>query len=124
MILRGKVKNGLHHLSYWMEKFENHFTEKTGIKLFPGSLNIELEEDYVLPTTVIRLEKEEIGGTTSINFQPCKIFDRKAFILRTDENATGNGNLPLNIIEIITDIKLRDKYNLQNDDIVEIEFED
>ena len=123
MILKGKVKSGMNNLSYWMERLETYYTEKTGIKLFPGSLNIELEEDFILPSEVIRLEKEEYGGTVSLSILPCKIFGRKAFIIRTDKNATGKGDHPLNIIEVATDVKLRDYYNLKDDDIVEVEIE-
>jgi len=120
MILRGKVKSGMNSLSYWMEKLEKYYTEKTGMKLYPGSLNIELSEHYVLPSSVIRLEKEEYGGTVSVSILPCQIFGRKAFIIRTDKNASGTGDHPLNIIEVATDVKLRDEYNLSDDDIVEI----
>jgi len=120
VILRGKVKSGMNNLSYWMEKLEKYYTEKTGVKLYPGSLNIELPEPYSLPSSVIRLEKEEYGGTVSVSILPCQIFGRKAFIIRTDKNASGTGDHPLNIIEVATDVKLRDEYNLSDGDIVEI----
>jgi riboflavin kinase len=86
---------------------------KTGMKLFPGTLNIQLERPYSLPINVIRLEKEEYGGTVSVNLVPCEVFGRRAFILRTDENESGLGDHSKNIIEVATDIKLRDKYNLK-----------
>ena len=120
MILSGKVKSGMFSLSYWMDKLEKHYTEKAGMKLYPGSLNIELSEPYNLPSEVIRLEKEEYGGTVSLSILPCKIFDRKAFIIRTDKNASGMGDHPLNIIEVATDVKLRDEYDLSDGDIVEV----
>ena len=120
MILKGKVKSGMNNLSYWMEKLEKYYTEKTGVKLYPGSLNIELSEPYSLPSSAIRLEKEEYGGAVSVSILPCQIFERKAFIIRTDKNASGTGDHPLNIIEVATDVKLRDEYNLSDGDIVEI----
>lgn len=120
--LTGRVKSGLGNLSYWMNKMENIYTEKTGVKLFPGSLNVELNESYDLPKNgIIRIEKEEYGGTVSLSIQECKIFDRRAFIVRTDKNARNEGDHPTNIIEIACDVKLRDAYDLKDGDIVNIE---
>jgi len=106
-----------------MEKLEAYYTEKTDVNLFPGTLNIELDEDFHLPPEVIRLEKEEYGGTVSVSILPCKIFGRKAFILRTDKNAAGRGDHPLNIIEIASDVKLRDHYDLRDGDIVDVDLD-
>lgn len=120
MVLQGKVKSGMNNLSYWMEKMHDLYVAKTGMQVYPGSLNIELDKPFILPANGIRLEKEEYGGTVSLSMYPCEIFGRNAFILRTDKNASGNGDHPLTIIEIITDIRLRDEYHLSDGDIVEI----
>jgi riboflavin kinase len=125
MILKGKVKSGMGDLTQRMEQLESYYTQKTGLKLFPGSLNIELDEDFVVDINsknVIRLEGEEYGGTVSVSILPCKIFNRKAFIIRTDKNNEGMGHHSRKIIEVATDIKLRDEYNLFDDDIVEVEI--
>ena len=103
-----------------MDKLEYYYTLKTGVKLYPGSLNIELTEPYHLPKDVIRLEGHEYGGAVSLSILPCRVFDRKAFIIRTDKNASGEGDHPLNIIEVATDVKLRDEYNLKDGDEVEV----
>jgi CTP-dependent riboflavin kinase len=50
----------------------------------------------------------------------CRIFDRPAFLLRTDANEAGRGHHPKNVIEIATDIKLRDLYHLRDGDEVEV----
>lgn len=120
MRLVGKVRSGMNSLSYWMDKLEYHYTAKTGMKLYPGSLNIELPEPFRLPEHVIRLEGREYGGTVSLSILPCRIFDRKAFIIRTDKNASGAGDHPLTIIEVATDVKLRDAYHLKDGDEVEV----
>jgi len=123
-MLTGKVKSGMGNLSYWMEKLHDLYAAKTGMSLYPGSLNIELEDPFVLTDKTIRLEKEEYGGTVSLSMFPCKIFGRKAFILRTDKNAAGSGHHPLNIIEVISDVKLRDVYGLSDGDIVQVKLLD
>ncbi len=119
-ILKGTVVSGMGNFSYWLEKLERFYTQKTGVRLFPGTLNLRLEQPYSLPSQVIRLEKEEYGGTVSVNIVPCRIFDRAAFLLRTDANEAGTGHHPKNIIEIATDIKLRDAYRLVDGDEVEV----
>ena len=55
-ILRGKVVSGKGNFSYWIEKLNDHYLRKTGMRPFPGTLNVQLEEPYTLPGTVIRLE--------------------------------------------------------------------
>jgi len=114
MILKGKVKAGTNNASYWINKLDELYTLKTGMKLYPGTLNIELPEQFIPPSNVIRLEKEEHGGHVSVSILPCSIFGRKAFIIRTDTDDR------LNIIEIATDVRLRDEYCLGDGDIVEV----
>lgn len=119
-VLRGTVVSGMGNFSYWLEKLESFYTQKTGMRLFPGTLNLQLEQPYSLPAEVIRLEKEEYGGTVSVNIVPCRIFERAAFLLRTDANEAGTGHHPKNIIEIAADVKLRDAYHLADGDEIEV----
>jgi len=119
-ILKGVVVSGMGNFSFWLEKLESYYTQKTGMRLFPGTLNLRLDQPYSLPADVIRLEKEEYGGTVSVSMVRCRIFDRPAFLLRTDANEAGRGHHPKNVIEIATDIKLRDLYHLRDGDEVEV----
>lgn len=90
--------------------------------LFPGTLNIQLEQPYSLPARVTRLEEEEYGGTVSVNLVPCLILGRRGFILRTDANEQGRGHHPKTIVEVASDVKLRDYFQLSDGDPVEIEL--
>ena len=119
-VLRGVVVSGMGNFSFWLEKLESFYTGKTGMRLFPGTLNLRLAEPYSLPVEVIRLEKEEYGGTVSVSMVPCRVFERRAFLLRTDANEAGTGHHPKSIIEIATDVKLRDTYGLCDGDEVEV----
>jgi riboflavin kinase, archaea type len=119
-ILKGKIVTGVGDFSGWIKKLNIFYEQKTGMKLFPGTLNIKLEENFHLPYVDLRLEAEEFGGTQGIHIFPCQIFGRKAFILRTDNSENGTGRYPKTIIEIATDVKLRDKYNLYDGDTVEV----
>jgi riboflavin kinase len=74
---------------------------------------------YRTPTNALRLEKEEYGGRVSVSIVPCKIFGRKAFILRPDTDK--HGDPPEKIFKIATDVNLRDTYGLKDGDLVEVE---
>lgn len=120
----GKVVAGMKSFSYWMEKLHEHYARKTGMELYPGTLNVELDQPYSLPKQVIRLEGHEYGGTVSVSMVPCTIEGRRAFVVRTDANEQGRGHHPKTILEIATDVKLRDALALNDGDRVEIEIAD
>ena len=106
----------------WIARLSSFYEQKTGMRLYPGTLNVELPAAYSLPADVIRLEADEYGGTVSVSMVPCRIFGRRGFLLRTDANEKGTGHHPRNIIEIATDIGLRDTYQLMDGDWVEIQL--
>ncbi|MGF1478885.1 MAG: DUF120 domain-containing protein [Cyanophyceae cyanobacterium] len=122
-ILRGQVVSGLGNFSYWIERLQAHYQKLTGMTFFPGTLNLQLEYPYSLPQHILRLEKEDYGGTVSVNLMPCRIFGRRGFILRTDTNESGQGHHPQTIIEIACDVKLREQYGLKDGDFVEVELD-
>lgn len=49
IILKGKVVSGLGNFSYWIEKLTELYNKKTGMFLYPGTLNIQLEHPFELP---------------------------------------------------------------------------
>ena len=120
MILKGKVKSGLGEACFWMKKAEAAFYKKTETKMFHGTLNVELEADYILEGDLIVLHKEEYGGTQEVYMKQCKILGHKSYILRTDKNMLENRDHPLNLIEIISDINFREKYNLKDGDEIDV----
>ena len=119
---RGKVVSGTRNFGQWIERLSNFYQLKTGMQFYPGTLNLELPSEYSLPANVIRLEADEYGGRVSVSMVPCRIFNRPAFLLRTDQNESGAGHHPRTIIEIATDVRLRDHYQLKDGDWVEIEI--
>jgi riboflavin kinase, archaea type len=122
MKLRGEIKAGKNDFSAWMDKLSSYYTQKTGMNFFPGTLNVHLINcKYYFPQDCIRLEKEEYKGTVSVSMTSCQVFERNAYILRTDSDIGKHGYLPEQILEIATDIKLRDEYQLKDEDIIEVE---
>ena len=116
MILKGKVKKGLGDASFWVKKIEDTFYKKTNMKLFYGTLNIELEEPYELETKWI-ISKEEYGGTQNVYVQECRVLERQAYIVRAEETAHSQ-----NVIEVVSDIKLRECFDLKDEDNIKIEL--
>ena len=122
MKLLGEIRTGKNDFSFWMDKLSSYYTQKTGMNFFPGTLNVHLLNcKYYFPEHCIRLEKEEYGGTVSISMLPCQILSKDAYILRTDSDTGKYGDLPEQILEIATDVKLRDRFNLKDGDLVEVE---
>ena len=87
------------------------FKNRTGITLFPGTLNINLEEDYIVKPDWI-IKPEEFGGTENVLVQKCELLGKTAYIVRAEKNQIGQGEHNLQIIEIVADICFRKKYNL------------
>ncbi len=123
--LSGKVVTGIGDFSFRMETIPgllDAYERKTGMRFYPGTLNIQLKELFSFPEKRIRLEKEDYGGTVSVNILPCKINGKKAFILRTDKNEEGKGHHSKTIVEIASDVKLRDYLKINDGDEVEIDL--
>lgn len=119
MKLQGKVIKGLGEAKFWVGKINKIFKEEFQMNLFPGTLNIKLEQNYKMENYAI-ISPEKYGGIYDVYVKKCLIFDKEAYILRTSKNETGNGDHPLTIIEIVSDINLREKFNLKDDAEVQI----
>jgi riboflavin kinase len=121
-VLKGTVVTGVGNFSYWVEKLQDHYLNKTGMRLFPGTLNIQLDEPFDLPPERARLEAAEYGGTVSVNIVPCTILGRRAVILRTDK--ADSELQSRTIIEVACEVKLREQHQLRDGDVVEVAVAD
>lgn len=54
-ILHGKLVSGRGDFGHWIERLSDLYEQKTGMRLYPGTLNVELPTPYSLPSNVIRL---------------------------------------------------------------------
>ena len=122
MVLKGRVVTGVGNFSYWIERLQEHYLEKTGMRLFPGTLNLQLDEPFELPRERGRLEAREYAGTVTVNIVPCSVFGRRAVILRT-EKADGEPE-SRKVIEVACEVKLREEHGLRDGDWVEVEVAD
>ena len=119
IMLRGRVVSGVGNFAYWIARLREHYHRKTGLWLFPGTLNIELGEPYILPRRRTRLEAAEYDGTVSVNIVPCVILGHEGVILRTDKADTEAETR--RIIEVACEVKLRDQFGLRDGDAVQVE---
>src|SRR6266436_977937 len=125
-LLTGNVQAGFGKASHWLNLFNVAYSEKLGISVFPGSLNIAL--DHVFDWFDARYEahriwfgREEYGGERDILLLPCQLVSlghRRAF-LWTPTTAARDRRDPW-VVEIVADVNLRDHFGLQDGDVVEI----
>ena len=81
-MLRGRVASGKGDLAHWMRLYVATYAAATGLALYPGSLNVVLDQPYELPSERIRLSAEDVG--VDVNLVGCSTLGRRAFIFRTD----------------------------------------
>jgi CTP-dependent riboflavin kinase len=124
-VLRGTVATGIGDLARWMVRYADLYEECTGVRLYPGSLNVVLGEAYHLPPDPpMRLPPAALGGRVGMNIVPCRILGLQAFVLRTDQNAAGQGDHPPTVVEIAAAVCLRDELHLSDGDTVTVEIEE
>ncbi len=119
MILKGKVTKGMGIAKKFIYMIYESFYNKTGVKLYLGTLNIKLDNPYILNLDYI-IKPEEYGGNFNVQVQKCKILQESAYIIRSEKNIGDKGDYKEDIIEIISDVNFREKYKLKDGDKVEL----
>ena len=110
--------SGVGGLAHWMTVYADVYEAKTGVRLYPGSLNVLLDSPWYVPAVRIRLEPPECGIGMSI--VPCAIGGIDGFILRTDKNNSGEGDHPATVIEVAASVRLRDVLGVEDGTEVEV----
>jgi riboflavin kinase len=117
VVLKGEVTTGVGDLAKWMRQYAEHYEAATGMRLYPGSLNLRLPEPWPLPDDTIRVPAERVGRT--VHLIRCSISSRSCFIFRTD-NAEQGGPDEQRVIEILSEVNLRNEFGLSDGDMLEI----
>jgi riboflavin kinase, archaea type len=94
------------------------YEAKTGVRLYPGTLNVVLDRDWHVTGDQIRLDPPEYA--VGLSLVPCTIERIDAFIIRTDKNDRGEGDHQPHIVEIAAPVRLRDALGLRDGDEVEV----
>jgi CTP-dependent riboflavin kinase len=123
-VVRGRVQSGKHDASHWLGLFNAAYGRKTGMPIFPGSLNLALDHhfDWFAPCWqpyVVWFGREEYGGERDVLLLPCTLenLGRHRAWLWTPTTAARNRPDPW-VIEVIADVKLRDVHRLDDGDEV------
>lgn len=128
MTLRGRVQSGTGRAAHFLSMFEEPYGRKTGMQVFPGSLNVGLDSpfDWFDPRwchSVIHFNRVEYGGERDILLLPCRLSvapGLRAFLWSTATAARDPADRRL--AEVIAPVSLRDTYGLRDDDVIEIEL--
>jgi CTP-dependent riboflavin kinase len=102
------------------------YSQKTGMPIFPGSLNVALDAafDWFAPEIerrTIWFGREEYGGARDILLVPCVLDNLNAerAMLWTQATAARERPDPW-VVEVIAGVNLRATYGLSDGDVVEI----
>jgi CTP-dependent riboflavin kinase len=125
-LLAGKVQAGFGDAARWLKLFNVAYSEKLGMPVFPGSLNIALDHvfdwfDARYKAHTIWFGREEYGGERDILLLPCELvsLDHRRTFLWTPTTAARDRRDPW-VVEIVADVNLRHHFGLQDGDVVEI----
>lgn len=126
--ITGKLVSGSGEGSYYIgqDKYQERFKKELGFEPYPGTIDIELDEESLKKKKRLgNLQGIKVKGfsTKERSFGDVKCFPAKL----KGENAaitlpsrTHHGE---NIVEIISDVKIREKYDLNDGAKLEVEVE-
>ena len=117
----GRVTSGSGDLSRWMTLYADAYAGAAGAALFPGSLNVVLEEPWTLPPEKLRLDADLVGRI--VYLVPCRVGARRCFIFRT-ERAEQAGGEEHRVLEIVSTVRLRTELGVSDGDLVEVVVDD
>jgi CTP-dependent riboflavin kinase len=106
--------------------FREAYRAKTGLALFPGSLNLVIKEEFSLLNPSLRpklitMSGDEYGGERDILMLPCvlsSLDDTPAFVWRT--TAAEQHSEDRRLLEVLASIPLRQTFGLKDGDRVEV----
>ncbi len=103
-----------------MRRYSDSYERAVGARLEPGSLNVVLDEPWVMHEPRARLEALEVG--VGIAFVPCSLNGERCWVVRTDRNNAGTGDHRLTVVEVVSVVHLRTALSLQDGDGVTLDF--
>lgn len=116
LVVHGRVASGRGDLAQWMTRYAVAYERGTGVRLHPGSLNVVLEQPWVMGEPAVRLPASEVG--VGIGLVPCRLGGLPCWVLRTDRNDAGQGHHPLTVVEVVAATHLRTELELADGDEV------
>lgn len=126
IVLKGKIVSGIGQGAYYVSAFEKKIREKLGIKPFIGTVNIEVDEkkrEHMLSTAQeilihgFKTRQRSFGWVKCYRIMLSRGNIKQEAVITVPERTVYGKN----IIEIISDINLKQKLKLKDNDYVMIE---
>lgn len=118
--MRARVVAGRGDLARWMTRYADAYERIAGAALVPGSLNLVLDEPWVMGPVDVRLEAAEAG--VGMGFVRCRVDGVDCLVVRTDRNDAGTGDHPRTVVEVVSTVHLRTALGLADGDEVVLEI--
>jgi CTP-dependent riboflavin kinase len=93
----------------------------TGCALVAGSLNVHIDQPWVMAGATLRLDRSEVG--VDVGLVPCRLQGVACWLLRTDKNNSGEGDHGLDVLELISAVHLRTALGLDDGDEVVVDID-
>lgn len=121
--IEGRVTTGLGEGQYYisLEGYRSQFREKLGFDPYPGTLNLKIREPFVqrdASAVEIAGFKDATRTYGGCRCYPVAIGGVKAAIIRPDRSS-----YPLDLVEIIAPVNLRQTLGMSDGDAVEVTLE-
>ena len=125
-MLRGRVQAGKGDASRWLSLFNAAYCRKLSHPIYPGSLNLALDHDFIwlepaYQAHIVCFGREEYGGERDILLLPCVLSvpdQRRAWLWTTTTAARGRADRW--VIELLSDVRLRAAHALEEGSILEL----
>lgn len=117
MKINGVVTSGFKEGSKYVRLYKDKIKESIGILPFEGTLNIKVDFDVKDIKFKQKIKIDGFNGFGAIYLIPCKVNEFNGYIVVPEKTKHKN------IIEIISDVSLRDKGKFKDGDKIFIEFE-
>lgn len=117
MKIEGVVVSGLKEGSRYVKIYKEKIKKLIDKDVFEGTLNVKIDFDIkkIKFKDLLRIDGfDDFGAVYIVN---CKLNGEKAYIIIPEKTKHKN------ILEIISDVSLREKYNFKDGDKVFVEFE-
>lgn len=105
-----------------MDVYAAAYRGATGVDLTAGSLNIVLDQPWIMTNPALQVNAVEVG--VDLGLVPCVVSGIPCWILRTDNNNAGTGHHDLAVLEIVSAVHLRSALALSDGDEVSVEIEE
>jgi len=124
--LRGRVQVGGGDAARWLSLFNAAYSRKLGGPVFPGSLNLALDDDFDwfapdIAKRTVWFDRAEYGGERDILLVPCvleNLASERAWLWTTTTAARDRSDP--GVVEVVASRSLRETFGLSDGSIVEV----